>query len=249
VERLLEEMDATGVGKAVLVQRGSIYGFDSSYVCDSAARFPERLCAVASIDATQADCAQKVDYWVRERGAAGVRMMELVKGADISWLDSPVARDAWKATVELGVPMCVHLFPWNRAAGLAAIQDILRAIPGVQLLIDHFAAIKSDAGPPDHGVDELLEAVAAFEGVNVKFTAIPLGRLEAAGIDPRPVVRRVMDLFGPGRMVWGTDITQSPGSYEELVALGRRSVEGLPAADQETILAGTAMRLYGKGWN
>ncbi len=249
VERLLGEMDQNGVDKAVLVQRGSIYGFDSTYVCDSADRFPERLAAVCSIDATKPDCADKVTYWVKERGAVGVRMMELIKGMDISWLDSPLAREAWAAAAEIGAPVCVHFFPWNRAEGLTCLKSILQDIPGLQVVIDHFGAIKSDAGPPDHGVDELLEGVAAFEGVNVKFTTIPLGRLEKAGVDARPVVARVKDLFGPGRMMWGSDISQSPGTYSQMVDLGRRSVEGMSQADMDLILGGTAKRVYGKGWN
>jgi predicted TIM-barrel fold metal-dependent hydrolase len=242
-------MDSAGVAKAVLVQRGSIYGFDSSYVCDSAARFPERLAAVCSIDATATDCAQTVHHWVKERGAAGIRLMELVKGSDISWLDSPLAREAWRAAAELDVPVCVHFFPWNRTEGLTRLSDILGAIPGLTVVIDHFAAIKSDAGPPDHGVDELLKAVAAHDGATIKFTTIPLGRLEAAGVDARPVVKRVMDLFGASRMMWGSDVTQSPGTYEHMAALGRQSVDGLSTSEQEQILAGTARRVYGKGWN
>lgn len=249
VERLLEEMNASGVDKAVLVQRGSIYGFDSSYVCDSAARFPDRLAAVCSIDATAPDCAESVHRWVKGRGAAGIRLMELVKGMDISWLDSPLAREAWQAAADLGVPVCVHFFPWNRAEGLTRLKDIMGAIPGLTVVIDHFGAIKSDAGPPDHGVDELLEGVAAFDGVTIKFTTIPLGRLEAVGVDFRPVVKRVMDLFGAERMMWGSDVTQSPGTYEHMVELGRQAIEGMSSAEQEQILSGTAMRVYGKAWN
>ncbi|MCW3838317.1 amidohydrolase family protein [Sphingomonas canadensis] len=249
VERLLGEMDASGVEKAVLVQRGSIYGFDSSYVCDSAARHPARLAAVCSIDAAAADCGAAVEHWIRDRGAAGIRLMELVRGMGIGWLDSPLARDAWKAAAELEAPVCVHLFPWNRAEGLTCLAGILRDIPNVTVVIDHFGAIASDAGPPDHGVDELLEQVAAFDGTTIKFTTIPLGRLDKAGIDYRPVVERVAALFGPDRMMWGSDITQSPGSYAYMADLGRSSVEGFGAREREQILSGTAERVYGRGWH
>jgi len=168
---------------------------------------------------------------------------------DISWLDSALARDAWKAAAELAVPVCVHFFPWNRTEGLTRLGDIMGAIPGLTVVIDHFGAIRSDAGAPDHGVDDLLAGVAAHEGCTIKFTTIPLGRLGSAGIDTRPVVKRVMDLFGAERMMWGSDITQSPGTYERMVALGRNSVGGLSTAEQEQILAGTAARVYRKGWN
>lgn len=249
IERLLGEMDGAGVDQAVLVQRGSIYGFDSSYVCDSAARFPERLAAVCSIDATASDCADQVRHWVAARGAAGVRLMELVKGMDISWLDSPLAREAWRAAAELDVPVCVHFFPWNRTEGLTRLDDIVRSIPGLTVVIDHFAAIKSDAGPPDHGVDELLTRVAGHDGVTIKFTTIPLGRLDEAGIDFRPVVARVKDLFGAERMMWGSDVTQSSGSYEYMAGLGRGAVDGMSVAEQDQVLAGTARRIYGRRWS
>lgn len=248
VERLLEDMAGNGVDKAVLVQRGSIYGFDSDYVCESAGRFPDKLAAVCSIDATDRECGAQVHHWVKERGAAGIRLMELVRGQGVAWLDSPLARDVWAAAAEVDVPVCVHLFASNRIAGLERLVAILGDIPNLRIVIDHLGAIRSDAGPPDHGVDDMLEAVARFDGVHLKFTTIPLGRLDEAGVDSRPVIKRVMNLFGVQRMMWGSDITQSPGSYAHMVALGRAAVAGLPSAEQEQLLSGTARAVYGKTW-
>lgn len=245
IDRLIAEMDATGVAQAVIVQRGSIYGFDNSYVCDSGARFPDRLRVVCSIDAARADSAEQVHRWISKHGAAGIRLMELVRSDDIGWLDGPSPRQAWEAAADLGAPVCVHLFPWNRAAGLNSIASIVESLPNLTVVIDHFGAMRSDAGPPDHGVDESLEKVARYDGVNVKFTTIPLGRLHDANIDAAPVVQRVMDLFGAERMMWGSDITQSPGSYAEMVELGRQSVRLLSSSQQEQLLGGTAARVYG----
>ena len=100
VERLLEEMDANEVDKAVLVQRGSIYGFDSSYVCDSAARFPERLAAVCAdrglilLVGADAELA-------RELGAQGVHLPERLaqeagrlKAEEPGWLITAAAHGA-----------------------------------------------------------------------------------------------------------------------------------------------------------
>lgn len=248
VERLLSDMDGAGVTHAALVQRGSVYGFDSAYVCDSAARFPTRLSAVCSIDATQANCAEQVRYWVEDRGAAGIRFMELVKGVDISWLDSASGREGWALAAALGVPVCVHFFPWNRVEGLTRLSAIMTDIAGLTVVIDHFGAIQSDAGPPDHGVDEITSAIARFEGVTMKFTTIPLGRLDQAGIDAQPLLRRMVDLFGAERIMWGSDIAQSPGSYDYMTQLGRSSVGALSAAAQDQILFRTAKRIYGAKW-
>ena len=244
LDRLLGEMDGAGVSQAVLVQRGSIYGFDSSYVCTSAARYPDRLKAVCSIDASRADCAEQVEHWIKDRGAVGIRMMELVRDRGLDWLDSAIARDAWAAAAELDVPVCVHFFPWNRTAGLAALLDILKQFPQLTVVVDHLAAIKSDAGPPDHGVDDILEALAAFDGVNLKFTTIPLGRLDTAGIDAGPVIERIARRFGAERMLWGSDITQSQGSYDYMVKLGIDAVKAFPQREQDHLLGGTAARIY-----
>ena len=248
-ETLLQEMDRTAVDRAILVQRGSIYGFDSAYVCESARLYPDRFAAVCSIDASQPDCGEAVHYWVKERGAVGIRLMELIKDSDIGWLDSRVGRDVWHAAAELNVPVCVHFFPWNRAVGLARLQQILSDVPGLVVVVDHLSSIQSDAPGPDYGVDDLLSSIAQFDNVVVKFTTIPLGRLDKAGIDARPLIERVSQLFGADRMMWGSDITQSPGNYAYMAALGQSSVGGLPTAQQEMILGGTAMRVYGRRWS
>lgn len=246
-ERLLSEMEKSGVGKAVLVQRGSIYGFDNRYVCDSAARYPDRFAAVCAIDATAEDAPQAVRRWV-DAGAAGIRLMELIKGSDLSWLDSPRAREVWRTAHSMRVPVCVHFFPWNRVAGLTALESILTAFPDLTVVIDHFSNMNVQAGPPDYGVDELLRKVAAFPGVYVKFTTIPLGRLGAAGVDAAPIIARVAELFGTKRMMWGTDIGQTPGTYEYMAGLARQAVRMLQPAERQQVLEESVRSVYGSRW-
>ena len=248
LERLLEEMDKNGVAKAVLVQRGSLYGFDNSYVCDSAERHPDRLGAVCAIDATADNAPDRVRHWVTERGAVGIRLMELIKGSDITWLDSPKARIVWRTAKELGAPVCVHFFPWNRAEGLTALKSILEEIPDLTVVIDHFSNMDTKSGPPDYGIDALLRDVAAFPGVHTKFTTIPLGRLQEAGIDAAPIVARVVELFGAQRVMWGSDITQSPGTYDYMADLGRRAVAFLDEEQRRQVLEGSVRAVYGKNW-
>ncbi|MBL8552129.1 MAG: amidohydrolase [Hyphomonadaceae bacterium] len=247
-ERLLGDMDAAGVKRAVLVQRGSIYGFDSSYVCASAARYPDRFAAVCSIDGTAADADEAVRRWVGEFGAAGVRFMELIKGSDLSWLASPSARKAWRTAASLKTPVCVHFFPWNRLGGLAALKEILAETPDLTVVIDHFSNMNTQSGAPDYGLDQPLMDVAAFPGVHVKFTTVPLGRLHDAGIDAAPIVARVVEAFGARRVMWGSDITQSPGTYDHMVSLGRSAAASLSEADRAQVFEGAVQSVYGHGW-
>ena len=247
VELLLADMDRQGVDRAVLVQRGSIYGYDNSYVCDCAERYPDRLVAVASINATDPRCADRVRHWVSERGAAGIRFMEPVKGADLGWLSGPVAEAAWAAAHEIDTPVCVHFFRWNRLAGLQALRDILGRYPRLTVVIDHFSNMEVQAGPPDHGLDGPLQSLAAFANVNVKFTTVPLGTMNQSGLDAAPVVARVVQAFGAHRVMWGSDITQSKGTYAYMVDLGRRATRSLTDAERAQVLGGAAARVYFKG--
>jgi L-fuconolactonase len=244
-EKLLAEMDRHGIARAVLVHRNSIYGYDNSYVCDSAARYPDRFVAVGSIDGTDPHAAERVRYWVKERGMAGIRFMEPVKGMDLEWLSSAHARTAWQVAHELDVPVCVHFFKWNRLAGLAALQDMLQAHPDAQVVIDHFSNMDWAAGPPDYGVDAPLLAVARYPGVHVKFTTIPLDHIAAEGKSAAPIIERVVAAFGAQRIMWGSDITQSKGTYAQMVELAVSAVADLDPAQREAVLSATANVVYG----
>ncbi len=129
------------------------------------------------------------------------------------------------------------------------MKSILDEMPDITVVIDHFSNMDSKSGAPDYGVDKLLSDVAAFPGVALKFTTIPLGRLHDAGIDGAPVVERVVELFGADRVMWGSDITQSPGTYDYMADLGRLSVSLLDDAHKSRILEGTVRAVYGKNWS
>jgi L-fuconolactonase len=244
-ERLLREMDATRVERAVVVQRSHVYGFDNSYVCDAAAKYPERLSAVVSINAVEPTAAESVRHWVAERGAVGVRMMEPFKGADTSWFASDAARAVWRAATDLGVPVCVHFFRWNRGIGLRALATLLRDFRQTAVVVDHFSNMVSEAGPPDHGVDSLLLQVAEFPRVTTKFTTIPLGQLREQNIDAAAVVKRVVQSFGASRVMWGSDIAQSRGAYSYMVEMALEATATLSEADRVQVLYGATSAVYG----
>src|SRR5271157_2212992 len=67
-EEFLKLMDGAGVDRAILVQAFGAYRYDNSYVADVAARYPDRFVAVCIVDALASDAAEKLDYWVKQRG-------------------------------------------------------------------------------------------------------------------------------------------------------------------------------------
>jgi predicted TIM-barrel fold metal-dependent hydrolase len=244
-ERLVAEMDASGVGRALVVQRSQYYGFDNSLVCDAATAFPDRLAAVCSIDPMGANPAEQVRFWICERGAVGVRLMETQRGSGLSCLAGDGAEAVWRAARDLEIPLCVHFFGWNRTAGLEQLERQLRSYPGLRVVIDHLTNIAAETGPPDFGMDQPFRALADLPNVYMKFTTIPLGGMEAAEVETSPLIRRAADVFGAERLMWGSDITQSKGDYGAMAAMARRATASLTSPEQQAALSDSVWTVYG----
>jgi predicted TIM-barrel fold metal-dependent hydrolase len=242
-ERLLAVMDAEGVGRAALVQRAHIYGYDNRYVIDAARRWPERFAAIAVIDSTAADAAVQAARWL-DAGAAGIRLTEPAKGADGDWLGGERARAVWEVVAHAGATLSVQLYTWNRADRLLEIPPLARQFAQVPVIVEHLSNLAESDAAPDFGVDAALDALAPLANVHLKLTTINLARASAGKIDTRPLVGRVASAF-PDRLMWGSDVAQSPQPYAAMVALARAAVAGLPAAAQAAVLGGTAAALFG----
>ena len=240
-ERLLQQMDENGVGMALMVQRSQVYGFDNHYICSAAAIAPDRLFPVVAIDATSESQVEDAIFWL-ERGAVGFRLMQRPGIAGMDWLGGETASPLWRLAQERQVPICVHLFPATRPEGLQLLARLIADYPDVPVVIDHLSnQLYSDSLD---GPDALIAPFADMPNIALKFTAIPLARIVGDGFDPMAILQRFIARFGADRLMWGTDISQSPGSYEELVELGRGAVAGLSEPHRALLLGGTAARIY-----
>ena len=65
----------------------------------------------------------------------------------------------------------------------------------------------------------------------------------------RPYVAHVMSLFGPERLMFGSDwpVCLNAGSWKEVLAMFTQAVGPLPLEIREKLLGGTAMAFYGLG--
>lgn len=247
-ERLLDALRGQGATGAIAVQRAQVYRYDNSYVLDSARKYPDRLRAMCVIDA-QAPDAEATVRDLAARGASAIRLtapggnrLSGTPGAD--WFAGAAARRVWAALSATGLSMCLHVYRWNRSDVLGALPAVVRAFPDVPVVLDHVAALDVDE-PGPYPESDLLLALAGSPRVYVKVTTLNFARILAAGRDPEPVVTWLAEQFGPGRVLWGSDVTQTRGTYEEMWAIARRAVSGLSEADAGQILGGTAARLYG----
>lgn len=262
VEELIGKMDASGIAYACLVQRATLYGYDNRYVLEAAARFADRLAPIVVLDAQDPAAGGQLVRMVAEQRLAGVRLVApTLTAEDTDWLDSAPVLEFWAQASRLRLPVTVILYRLNNSAGRSALVRVAQRFPELPILVDHVGLPHSSTPEkkwaeshghdysiprgPDFGVAEYLSELGALPHIFFKVTDINFDRLEEAQLDAGRFVRILADAFGAERLLWGSDVGQSPAPYTEKVARLRHSAQLLSEVERAAFLGGTALRLYG----
>src|SRR5690606_11516232 len=92
-------------------------------------------------------------------------------------------------------------------------------------------------GPPHFGIDTTIAQLADTPNVHFKITEINMERFEAEGVRAAHVVRRMVDEFGPHRLVWGSDVGQSMlWTYEQKAQMARAAADFLTEEEARAFL-------------
>lgn len=263
IEALIGMMDANGVATACLVQRGHLYGYDNSYIIDSARRYPGRVHPVVILDPQDRRTPEIYRNMVKDDHVRGFRMANPRPHIlDTAWMSSPQAMQVWRACADVGTPMTLILFRNQLPYLLPLIKIIAREFSSLPILLDHGGmpfgmsqyevALAEEAGDevvmpraPHFGIDETIEIFEDVPNVHFKITEINMERLVAARVQPAHIVRRMVDSFGPDRLLWGSDIGQSMRwSYEEKTAMARAAADWLTEEEARKFLHDNAARVY-----
>ncbi len=240
-EVLLRHARPSGVGRAVLVQT-ILYGTDNSYMLDAIERFPTVFRMAAMVDRHSERLADEMSN-LRERGVTGFRIIAPPDGAD-GWLDDAGYNEMFKIAAKTRQAMC----PLTQPEGLPEIDRMCGLYPDTDVVIDHMARI-GEQGSVDDGKVRMLCGLARHPNVYVKASRFhSLGARKPPHDDLLPLIRRVLDAFGPERVMWGSD---SPfqvlrGTYEDSIAVVRERL-GLSDEDRRQVLAGTASKVFFDG--
>ena len=262
-EALLALMDEYGVDHACLVQRGHVYGYDNSYILDSARKHPDRLHAVVILDTQDPATAGAYRELVGNDGVVGFRMANSRPWIlDTAWMSSPTAMEIWRACADLGTPMTLIVFGNQLSYVLPLIKLIARQFPDLPIILDHGAmpygmsqyevALREEAGEtvvmppaPDYGIGGTIGIFEDVPNVHFKITEINMERLVKAGVRSADLIRRMVDVFGPDRLVWGSDIGQSMlWTYAEKTTMAREAAASLTAQERSRFLHDNAARIY-----
>ena len=127
-----------------------------------------------------------------------------------------------------------------------------RYAPGFQPLIEEFRStvvIIDHLGRPLQGTSEEHAVViqwAQFKNAVMKLSAIP-STSTYPHRDVETVIRRLVDVYGPDRMIYGGGFgaDATPESYRAARERARSTISHLSAEDQAKVLGGTAAKLFG----
>ncbi len=238
-DELFSNCRPNGVDRIVLIQM-SFYRFDNSYMLDMMKKHKGVFSGVAVIDANR-DPAKTMKALAKQ-GVRGFRIRPHDQGPD-QWLEGDGMKAMWKCGAEEGLAMC-HLID---AKFLPSVDRMCRRNPKTPVVIDHFARIGIDGQVRKADLDNLC-ALAKHKTVSVKLSAYyALGKKKAPYKDLGPMIRRVLDAFGPERCMWASDGPfQVVGGheYKPSIDLIKTGLDFLSDSDREWILRKTAERVF-----
>jgi L-fuconolactonase len=184
---------------------------------------------------------EQLDRWSADAAFVGVRHLVHDDPRD-DFLALPTVRASLRLLADRGLPYDVP-DAWPRH--LSATAELAAAIPELTIVVDHL-------GKPPHGRPEfpqwraVLADVAARPNTVAKVSGLQVPGLPFTADVLRPAWDAALELFGPDRLIWGSDWPMTlltagyAGTWEVLSGL----VGELTAAEQAKILAGTATRVY-----
>ena len=254
VELTVAAMDAAGVEGAILCSARA------PYANAAVSHFPRRLAALAEYDYGDPAIEDLVAQVSDKPGIVGLRMVLTARPGMLERLQAAEFDRFFAAAEAHAVPLCLFV-----SGALPVVSGIAEAHTGLTLVIDHFGLrqppLQQPDDPPFRRLDELL-ALARHPNVAVKFSGAPtLSREPYPYRDLWPALHRVLERFGPERLMWGTDIQRvwghyrveagvrhvpdPPGrhSYAEAVGFVLHSSE-ISYSDKELLLGGTLRAVF-----
>ena len=134
------------------------------------------------------------------------------------------------------------------AAQLPLVPRIAERYPTLHIAIDHLGR-PAVPGPIDQWARD-LECAAQCPNVYCKLSGLTtLSPLPWRAIDLRPAVQHALAVFGPGRLMFGSDWPNClpAATWKETLAAFTQSIGAQPTEVREEILGETARRFYQLG--
>ncbi|MFJ1875683.1 amidohydrolase family protein [Streptomyces chartreusis] len=242
---LAPEARAAGVGRTVLVQTITVLEETPEFLALAAEH--ELIAGVVGwTDLTRPDIADELS---RLRELPGGRYLKGIRHqvqgeADPEWLLRADVRRGLAAVAEAGLVYDLVVLPHQLPACVRAAADL----PGLTFVLDHSGKppIASAAREP---WTRDVRALAALPNTVCKLSGLvtEADLADWTVTDLRPYADAVLEAFGPGRLMFGSDwpVCTLAATYGEVLAAARELTAALSDAERTQVFEGTAARVYG----
>lgn len=230
-----------GIAATVLVQAAETEA-ETRFLLELADAAPFAVGVVGWTDFEAPDAPGRITALARHPRLKGLRPM--LQDLDD---DGFILRDAVQPALGAMRDAGLRLDALVRRRHLPAMAELRARHPDLAIVIDH-AAKPDIAGGDLAGWRAGLAAVAADGITCCKLSGLVTEAGPGWTVERlRPVADSVIELFGPARVMWGSDwpVLTLAASYDAWAEATDRLLAGLGAADREAILGGTAARFYG----
>ncbi|MBY6048473.1 amidohydrolase family protein [Vannielia litorea] len=239
-EHLAPFAEACGVGGTVLVQAAPT-------VAET-----EFLLAIAE----ESPLVQGVVGWIDLEGDVPGQLARIAHPAlkslrpmlqdieDTEWLLRPAVVEGLRYVARAGLRFDALVTPRH----LPMLERFVADVPELPVVIDHCAKQVFDGTDPGAAWREGMAALAAHPQVHCKLSGLANEYGPGWGAETlREVAGHVLDVFGPARVMWGSDwpVLELAGDYEGWFAAAQVLTRGLSEAERADVFGGTATRFYG----
>ena len=237
-DRVLAEMEAAGVDRAVLVP-SAVEGNRNDTCLAAAQAHPDRFAVVGRLALDESASRSVLPDFLEVPGMMGIRV-SFNRGASGNWLDG-TADWFWPAAERARIPLYVNIPRMP-----ARIRSIAQKYPQLKLAIDHLSLTTT---LQDHEIDALLDelvGLAPLPNVAVKATSLP-----SIANDVYPFksmharLERVLEAFGRHRVFWGSDLTKLPCPYRQCVTMFTEQLDFLSTEDLDWFMGRALEEWFG----
>ena len=242
---LTEAVRTPGVDGTVLVQSQPSEA-DTAWLLDVAADLPLVKGVVGWIDMAAPDASDKIAALASRPKFRGLRPM-LQGMDDAAWILQAELEPALATMVELGLTFDALVYTRH----LDAIATLARRWPDLAIIIDHGAkpplSSRDMASQDMAGWRAAMARVAAQANVSCKLSGLVTEMADGQDMaDVAACADQLLDLFGPERLMWGSDwpVVLLRGSYDDWFGWTRRWLRDKDITVREHIMGRTAERVY-----
>jgi L-fuconolactonase len=232
--------EQAGIDHVVLVQAAPTVE-ETRYLLSVAESEPKVKGVVGWIDMLAPGATDELEHLASSTLLRGIRPM-LQDIPDDDWMLKPELSPVYRAVVDLGLRFDALVLPRH-------LPNLLRLIdrhPDMKIVIDHGA--KPPIGESLDIWQKNMEHIAKIPHVHCKLSGLVTEcRGDVTQPALQPVVHTLLDLFGPERLMFGSDwpVCTLRSAYGQWWQWAQELTGHLTQAEKDAVFGGTAQRFYG----